>query len=181
MRDSDQAIRGLLHNAYVTKDTILIKSLRKQMAIVDLNTERIYDSLCDKYGWIDKAIIGKSFTDYHIVIAHAPEKMRYKYVERGYQLCKENKIPWFEVISMECFAFIRNKIGKVHYIDNFIISEQKKPSNEFNEFIIYCLSMDITDEGSYNGKEKRIKLKINIKDNKTDTRVSRVCAALARC
>ena len=169
MKDSDQAIRGMLHDAYVAKDTSLIKLRRKQMAVVDSSTERIYDSLCDKYGWIDKAIIGRSMKNYHIVIAHAPDKMRYKYVERGYQLCKENKIPWYEVISMESFAFLRNKIGKVHYIDNFIISQQKKPTNEFNEFIIYSLSTEVNDGGTYDGREKKIKLTINIKDSKVDT------------
>ena len=169
MRDADQAIRGILHDAYVAKDTSLMKLRRKQMAVVDSSTERIYDSLCDKYGWIDKAIIGRSMKNYHIVIAHAPDNMRYKYVERGYQLCKENKIPWFEVISMESFAFLRNEIKKVHYIGNFIINQQKKPTNEFNEFIIYSLSTEIDDGGTYMGREKRIKLKINIKDNKADT------------
>ncbi|MFO0357519.1 MAG: hypothetical protein ACK50A_11235 [Sphingobacteriaceae bacterium] len=160
----DQSIRHYYSNAIKNKESKNIKdSILNCMSKCDELNIKTYDSIVNKNGWLFKSRTGHQLRNYHIIVAHAESKYRYKYVKTGFDLAKRNKIEWNEIIGMQTFAFTKSEIEfeNIRYVENFIIGNKIDVKSDFNTFIYYCLFLELTDGGTYNGNPKRIKLYLN--------------------
>lgn len=167
MYNNDQSVRNVYHAMIQSKDMLKKDSVLAVMKYNDEVNIKTYDSIVDANGWVYRDRAGYQMKNYHIIVAHNASSYRYKYVKLGYELAKQNKIGWQELIGIQSFAFIKSekKHEKARFIENWVLDTKESVSNDFNLMIAYCLSKDIMDGGTFNGNEKRIKLYLNSTDS----------------
>jgi hypothetical protein len=160
MYNSDQGIRHLYNSFIVNGSQEQKDSILMIMKEIDTRNIRIYDSIAESMGgWIFKDSLGLELKNYHIILAHNEDSIRYKYISKGYDFAKKNLIEWNEIIGIQVFAFRKSDLkDRICFLNNFSPNNSGAVHNDYNRFICYCLSVDLTAPGN---RSKKIKLYIN--------------------
>lgn len=170
MYNDDQSIRHTIIQALKNKNKKESDSISAVLEKTDSINQLVYEDIVGRIGWVYRDSIGYELKNYHIILAHGSSEKRLKYVDIGYKLAVQNKVPWIELIDIESFDFIKTekKIGNISFLGNFIVKNLRSSKSDFNKFLAYCIKYDLSDGGTFNGREKKMKLYINIHKDKTD-------------
>jgi tetratricopeptide (TPR) repeat protein len=160
MINKDQGIRRDYSKVFhiATKETK--DSFLAEMKRIDYINKNIYDSISEVHGWVRRDMILNSFRNPHIVLYHSKKEAHYKYIHKGFELATQNKINWYDVISIQSYAIgrdaniNRDTFSTIPLVD---FSQDYRKSEKYR-FLCYAFSQELTDGGSFSESGKMIQL-----------------------
>jgi hypothetical protein len=157
MYASDQLARvNYLNSKNKSEDSLFF--LNEQVKVTDSLNQRSFDSLSNQFGWIGREMAFNENINIHIVLFHASENYRNKYIELGYNQALNNSADWKEIELLQSYSFTRNIMSSQEKESIFLLSNDASIFDcEKVKFLAYSLCYELADGGTFNGKEKKVR------------------------
>lgn len=159
MYHRDQDVRKKLHSFYQNNNEDSIQWALKQMRLNDPINVEIYDSLLQKYGWINKTMYIDYFIFPHTIPKHGDLTIYSKYVIQGFNQALKNKADWREVLEFESFflgKFLYMSGNKIYYPP--LINNEHFFSNK-EWFLFECDAIKgVIKNILFGGRSKKVKI-----------------------
>jgi hypothetical protein len=180
---TDQSVRSQYLN-FSEKSDDEKKKLLNAINIQDSVNQSIFDSICDRYGWINKIMVFDVLKNPHIVLYHSSENKRYSYIAKGYKLANQNLIDWQDVISLQSYSIGKDLFANMDTctIIPELNSTTLKKNKAYFDFVIYCLGDELTDGGTVMGNPKKVQIfaRYDTKKNKAKRLLKYIDKVLAK-